>query len=346
MRQTTYQFVRLQNLSVRLMRDVLAEHGRDAMSAFREAEIHPSVVDIPGGTITGPQELAFQRAFSQLTHDSRELWVELGLRYSLTTFRANGLAMLTAPTIEYWARAAAESSDLIYSMTEIDAIELEGVVIGLVLDYRSAPPDLLEFSVHRDLAAVLTTQGELWDAAFPNLRIAVPLPDLHPRLIEYADAPIEFGAAVLSLEWSPESATRRLSHGDDLQYEMFMVEARRLARRFQLDRDWTTAIMSSLTESMPMASDLSTLASRLNVSQRTLQRRLQAANITFRELRDRARSEIAKDALSSSNVSIADLARRLGYSEPTAFTAAFRRWTGCSPSRYRSDPSASRPVGR
>jgi AraC-like DNA-binding protein len=339
MRLATYRAVRLQNLSVRLMQDVLTENGLDPMPAFREAGIQPSIVHVAGGTLTGPQELAFQRAFARLTEERPELWVELGFRYRLTTFRANGFAMLTAPTLQHWARAAAESSDLIYSMTEITAVDRGGTITELTLDYSRTPADLVEFSVHRDVAAVLVAQNELWGGEFPNISIGVPLPELHVQLTALMRAPVKFGDAVLRFEWTSESATRRLPHGDDLQYETFLVESRRLARRFRLDHDVTATVMAALTTA-PMAPDLSTLAARLSVSERTLQRRLRDTNLTFRELRDRARSEIARDALSSSNVSIATLARRLGYSEPTAFTAAFRRWTGCSPSQFRSDPSS------
>lgn len=346
MRLTTYKAVRLQNISARLMRDLLVEHGVDPMPAFRESGVHPSIVDTPGGTITGPQELAFQRAFLRLTAGSREMWAELGFRYRVTAFRANGFAMLTAPTIQHWARAAAENTDLIYSMTEMTALERDGIVTELILDYTRTPADLVEFSVHRDLAAVLNAQDELWAGDFPNVRIDVPLAALHPRLTERARAPVNLGAAVLRFEWSTASATRRLPHGDDLQYETFLVESRKLARQFLLESDWTAAIMRALTESRPMAPDLRSLAAGLNVSPRTLQRRLRETNLTFRELRDRARSEVAKDALSSSNISIADLARRLGYAEPTAFTAAFRRWTGCSPSEFRSNPSGGRADSR
>jgi len=340
MRLATYRSVRLQNLSVRLMENVLTENGLDSMPAFREAGIHPSIVHVAGGTLTGPQELAFQRAFARLTEDRRELWAELGSRYRLTTFRANGFAMLTAPTIQHWARAAAESSDLIYSMTTITAVERGGTVTGLTLDYSGAPADLVDFSVHRDLAAILSAQDELWGGEFPNVSIGVPLPELHPQVAALVRVPVTLGDAVLRFQWSPESSTRMLPHGDDLQYETFLLESKRLARQFRLNDDVTAAIMTALTEPAETAPDLTTLATRLNMSERTLQRRLRDTNQTFRELRDQARSEIARDALSSSNISIANLARRLGYSEPTAFTAAFRRWTGCSPTQFRLAPSA------
>lgn len=339
MRLATYRAVRFPNVSVGLMRDVLIEHGLDEIAAFRDAGIHPSVADVAGSALAGPQELAFQSAFARLTADRPELWTKLGLRYRLTTLRASGFAMMTAPTIQDWASAAAESSDVIYSMTEITAHHDDGIVTGLTFDYTTAPSDVVPFSVHRDLAAILAALDELWGGPFPLDRIGIPLPDLDPQLTERTGAVMDFDTAVLRLEWSPESSTRRLPHANELQYETFLAEARHFALQFQLGGDWTEVVMAVLRGSSPIVADASTLARTLNMSVRTLQRQLRTMDVTFRVLRDRVRSEIAREALTDSNVSIASLARRLGYAEPTAFTTAFRRWTGSSPTEFRADPS-------
>lgn len=339
MRLATYKNVRFPNLSVRVMRDLLIAADLDWMRAFRESGIRPSAAELPGGSVSGPQELAFQRAFVGLTAHRRELWVELGLHYRQTMFRAYGLAMVTAPTIQEWARVGSDHSDVIYSMAQIRVVERGGIVVGYILDYSETPADLLELSVHRDLAAMDSMLDELWRGEFPYTKIGVPLPQLHPRLVERITAPLEFNAAGLRIEWSPESAIQRLPQADDLQYETFLAESRRIIAQFGISQDWTASVMTALTRSSPMAVQLEAIAASLNVSERTLQRRLKSANLTFREVLDRARAEVAKDALANSNISVAALAQRLGYTERTAFTAAFHRWAGCSPSQFRSDPS-------
>ena len=72
-----------------------------------------------------------------------------------------------------------------------------------------------------------------------------------------------------------------------------------------------------------------------HLSQRTLQRRLAEAGTSFQDLRDRVRADIALKYLRQSSLQAAQIAEILGYSEPAAFTRAFRRQHGLTPSAAR-----------
>ncbi len=84
--------------------------------------------------------------------------------------------------------------------------------------------------------------------------------------------------------------------------------------------------------------DLETLASRLSMSPRTLQRRLSDEGVSLRALSESARRARASSLLEG-GASIAEVAYALGYSEPSAFHRAFRRWTGQTPERFRASLS-------
>lgn len=79
---------------------------------------------------------------------------------------------------------------------------------------------------------------------------------------------------------------------------------------------------------------MAAVAGRLQVSERTLRRRLNDRGTTFRAVLDEVRCERALHSLHDRSCSGAELAGRLGFSCPTAFYRAFRRWTGTSLSRY------------
>jgi AraC-like DNA-binding protein len=81
--------------------------------------------------------------------------------------------------------------------------------------------------------------------------------------------------------------------------------------------------------------DLATLASRLSMSPRTLQRRLADEGVSLRALAEDARRARASSLLEG-GASIAETAYTLGYSEPSAFHRAFRRWTGQTPEQFRA----------
>jgi AraC-like DNA-binding protein len=81
---------------------------------------------------------------------------------------------------------------------------------------------------------------------------------------------------------------------------------------------------------------LGTVASELGVSARTVQRELQHRRTSLVAIADDVRKGLALHALSSNKESIAAVARRLGFAEPSALFRAVRRWTGESPSALRS----------
>lgn len=87
------------------------------------------------------------------------------------------------------------------------------------------------------------------------------------------------------------------------------------------------------------------LARRLHMSARTLQRRLADEGTSVRELADEARRARAIPLLAG-GASIAEVAHLLGFAEPSAFHRAFRRWTGRTPESYRGQAARSRSASR
>ncbi len=77
------------------------------------------------------------------------------------------------------------------------------------------------------------------------------------------------------------------------------------------------------------------IAEELNLSKRTLQRRLQQQGISFAELRDQLRFHYSIDYLVKQHLSIDSISASLDFSDRTSFTNAFKRWTGLSPSTFR-----------
>ena len=78
-------------------------------------------------------------------------------------------------------------------------------------------------------------------------------------------------------------------------------------------------------------------ARQLNMSPRTLQRKLAEADLTYLQLVDATRRNLALRYIDDATRSISDITFPLGFSQPSAFTRAFKRWTGLSPTDYRAD---------
>lgn len=81
------------------------------------------------------------------------------------------------------------------------------------------------------------------------------------------------------------------------------------------------------------------VAQALGMSRQTLYRRLKSEGVTFEEILEAKRRQLAIRYLGMEKVSVKAAAYRLGFSEPAAFSRAFKRWTGVSPADFRSAPA-------
>ena len=107
--------------------------------------------------------------------------------------------------------------------------------------------------------------------------------------------------------------------------------------------DFPATVAARIAESLEAGPDVETLAARLHMSKRTLQRRLEESGLGFLELVERVRAERARELLGEPQRSLADVAFHLGFSDVSSFSRSFRRWTGLSPGRYRRLPPMPGP---
>lgn len=99
-----------------------------------------------------------------------------------------------------------------------------------------------------------------------------------------------------------------------------------LLRTVRLQFGWLDHHIPSLPE----------VARSLAVSERTLRRYLRSLDTSYSEILQQVRLELSQQALIHSDLTIDEIAAKLGYSETTNFRHAFRRWTGYSPQAYRT----------
>lgn len=339
MRKASYRDIRVPNLSVRVLRDVLIKAGLDHLAPFRAAGLDPDIAEYSGSVVTGEQELAFQLAFADLTAGRTDLWIEAGRGYSFPSLGLHGFALSTSPTLAHYIRTATEM-DMAYAMTEAAVILNErGMVSGHQMAYPDAPAELIPFSVYRDTVSTLRALTMVtMKNPFPLTAAHLPLEEVSPELEEIIAAPIILGAPEIRLEWEGHLSTEPLPFGDVFQHETYLRQAREHRHQFHLEQDWERSVVEALKATMGDSVTISGVARRLNLSARTLQRRLGQNGTTFRQLRDLARFEQAVDLLTDTNLPVAEIARRLGYEEHSSFTTAFRRWSGHTPSEYRTTP--------
>ncbi|MDE2594049.1 MAG: AraC family transcriptional regulator ligand-binding domain-containing protein, partial [Burkholderiales bacterium] len=96
--------------------------------------------------------------------------------------------------------------------------------------------------------------------------------------------------------------------------------------------EWRRALITLIREGRATLANLSELH---HTSARSLQRRLAEHGMSFQGLLDETRFQLAKSYLMDSSLDLVEMALLLGYSEQSAFTRAFRSWTGMAPAQWR-----------
>ena len=103
---------------------------------------------------------------------------------------------------------------------------------------------------------------------------------------------------------------------------------------------------AALFELMPMGRvEAEDVAKRLNMSVRTLRRRLDDEDVSFREVVKELRQEIATRMIRDPSLSLTEICYNLGFAEPSSLTRFFRNWTGLSPTQARERVLAGGAIG-
>lgn len=95
------------------------------------------------------------------------------------------------------------------------------------------------------------------------------------------------------------------------------------------------AIRDAIIASLGQFPRLPEIAGQLAMSPRTLRRRLQERNATYQHILDEIRVELAKEYIVTTNLSVDQIASRIGFSEATTLRRAFKKWTGLNIKEFR-----------
>ncbi|WP_232787376.1 AraC family transcriptional regulator [Spongiibacter nanhainus] len=149
-------------------------------------------------------------------------------------------------------------------------------------------------------------------------------------------APVHFNSAANSVvfESSYVDIVPRYPHPEIYRSLLASAEAElaTLHMEEKIVREVTEAIRRTLPEGLPK---LDVIAEELNLTPRTLQRRLYLTNNTFKGLVELARRERSVVLIRDETLDLPDIAAELGFNDQSAFQKAFKRWFGQAPGRYR-----------
>jgi AraC-like DNA-binding protein len=201
-----------------------------------------------------------------------------------------------------------------------------------LVDHRVRPNDFPELT-ETAFGQMVTGTKRFGDTPFVlEVHLTYPEPGYQSEYERVLGAPVHFEMPRNAMRIDPAWMTHRIALSPRYVFGVLSERADALLEELA-SRDSVRARVEGLV--MPILHTggigIDAVASKLNVSRTTLYRRLKEEGTTFEDVLDELRHRLAVDYLAGSKASVNETAYLVGFSEPAAFSRAFKRWTGRSP---------------
>jgi AraC-like DNA-binding protein len=263
-----------------------------------------------------------------------------GQRMHIAAFGMYGYALLASPTRAASIAFAARYGRVLGALTDVafERDEDRATYTFEPLLSRNPLDDVYRFALEFAFAAYQTVSRDLYGGSFrfTRLRAVYPAP-AHARIYRRLfQCPIEFGQPRNELEFDPAWLDHPLVRPDPSTHVM----AGAICARFLDDMNRRGGVAADicrvLVEHAGRFPGMEVIATALSIHPRTLRRRLEAEHATYRQIVNDVRMRLAVEYLRHTRMTNEEIAARLGYGDTANFRHAFSRWTGQSPSRFRS----------
>jgi len=242
----------------------------------------------------------------------------------------------SAPTLRAFFQCLSRYSPLIMDTTR-PRLEIRGSMAWFGCEYSQQELRALGVAVEKEVAAWLAGArgATLEDWAPQAVYLQTPVTDVR-QYQRFFGAAVHNEAAGCWLVFAPALLDLPVLGADRHLFELLRAKADALlagVRKRPTCADRVRQTMLELMREGPCRID--EIAAALAVSPRTLQRRLEREGTTFGAVFDTTRQTAALECLRNPAVGIKETAFRVGFSEPSTFYRAFRRWTGVTPAHFR-----------
>jgi AraC-like DNA-binding protein len=332
----------------RLMTEVAVEQGAERAALLVGTGITPAMFESPEARISPRQYARLARNALRLTGNSG-LGIDLGRRVQVSNLGMLGLAAMSSPD----AMAALELGIRYYRLiapfwdlklqVEKDTVRVTARE-AISLDPLHVLATEILLVTFLSLSQALLGRPVRWR----EVRLDYPEPAHAARYAEIvAPASLHFAQPTIEILADAAFLHQRLSSSDPVTTR---VAERQCAKSLSpgVSPEGLLAQVRRILEAIPgRYASSEQLADALQTSPRTLRRSLDDMGTSYQALVDTARRKHATDLLVGTDMSINEIADRLGFSEGRALRRAFKRWTGVTAAQYRQGnrtaPSSRRP---
>lgn len=323
------------------MLDACARLGLDADRILQSAGLDAATVQDPDARIPRAQVSAlWEKAYALSGDPNLALHAVEVLPFG--AYRVFDFLAANAPTVGAALAKVADYFPLINDAARLPYTVGDDVVT-LAVEIPSSPVSLTRPYAEYTLAAVYLCTRRATRQPFRLQRVEFTHSQPedvseHERIF---GCPVRFGAEACQLLVARQVWDTPCDGSDLTLFSVLEDHARMLLDRLPEAGDLVGRVRSAIEVELRGGNPkLESIARQLAMSPRTLQRRLKGEGIVFNDLLDEIRFRAAKAYLAQRDVAGAEIAYLLGFGDQSAFTNAFKRWSGQTPSEYRRRKSA------
>lgn len=314
------------------------ERGVGRQELLRAAGIRDAQLGHPDNFITLDQFTELCRQALARCGD-QTLGLEFGKRLKFTAHGALSQAAISCDTLEQALRILIKYFRIRFAYMSLGFF-IDGDEAVLQLNIHHDTADLHRFNIEVVLASLMDVNNLLFGQRLLDdgrCRVDYPSPEgIEPYQQLFGDA-VSFGAGVNQLRFRKHLLSLPMSLSNPVARRVAEAQCEEEMRQMEASSSVTGRVLR-LLESIRDGRLLSLdeVAGQLHVSDRTLRRQLAAEGARFQALQETVRHQRALDLLRrNTTMAIDEVAEHLGYSDPSNFGRAFRKWEGISPSAWR-----------
>jgi AraC-like DNA-binding protein len=321
--------------SIALILQLLGSDSDDsAQSLLAGSGIRLADLQHPDMRITTAQEM---RVCANARARCQALGLLLGRRMHVSSYGLFGYTLLSSATLGDALQLALAYPALLGTYFQL-SLQHEGDNVWLQADGYRDLPELATFNVEFCLTSMKLVCDDLLGQPLPlcGLRMRHAAPEYLAEYHASFPCPQQFAAGSNAFGFPAAWLEQRLPLADPVTHRDMRERCLQLNREFVQRQALITRCRQLLGAQLVTPPGLEALAQQLNCSPRSLRRHLSHVGSSYQTLLDELRFERARQLLEHQELPIQQIAEIMGYSETASFRHAFQRWSGLSPSRFRS----------
>lgn len=267
------------------------------------------------------------------------LGLALGQRINMSAHAVLGQVFLACSNLGQVLDVFLRYAPLLTPATTLKLVETEEEVtlafnIGSLLQEIETP---LEFNHELMCAAILNTlRGLLYNQALSvSVNCPYPAPSYAEQYITAFGRRVQFNAPQASISFAKTLLTRPLPTANPALLNLYEAECAKLLKDLDEPDSIGAQLEKVLAQIQGQYPNLTQAANMLNLSPRTLRRRLAVESQSYQHILDAVRRKQARHYLQHSELPISSIAYLLGFNDASNFRRAYQRWTGETPSNTR-----------